>query len=127
MKQISTFLIALTMIPLISFAANGIDDIINALKNADAKKITDFFDTKVDISMPGKTGSYTKSQAESMIKDFFNNNKVQSFEEKHRGENNGMQYCTGNLVTQNGVYKTTFLTKLKGDNQLIQTLRFELK
>lgn len=127
MKQIFSFLIAGLIIPLMSFAASGVDDIIKALKSADAEQVAGFFDSKVDISVPGKTGAYNKPQAESILKDFFNNNKIQSFEEKHRGENNGMEYCTGNLITQNGVYKTTFFTKLKGDKQLIQTLRIESK
>lgn len=127
MKQIFTFLVAGLIIPLMSLAATGIDDIINALKNADAQQLVSFFDSKVEISVPGKTNTYNKFQAESIIRDFFNNNKVQSFEEKHKGENNGMQYCIGNLITQNGVYKTTFFTKLKDDKQLIQTLRFESK
>jgi len=111
--------------PFVLLAQNDMDDIIIALKNGDAQQLAAFFDNKVELSVPGKTSTYNKSQAESVINDFFNNNKIQSFEEKHKGKNNGMEYCIGNAVTSNGIYKTTFFTKLKSNKQLIQTLRFE--
>jgi len=44
----------------------------------------------------------------------------------HKGENNGATYCTGNLKTKNGVYRTTVFMKIKGAKNVLQTLRFEL-
>ncbi|HET7115772.1 MAG TPA: DUF4783 domain-containing protein, partial [Hanamia sp.] len=66
-----------------------------------------------------------KSKAEGVISDFFKTNPVKGFKVIHQGENAGSQYCIGNLMTGNGLYRTTIYTKQKGDVQVIQELRFE--
>jgi len=127
MKMIFTFLIATFILPCISFAnIEGIDDVIAALKKGDAATMANFFDNNVEISIIGKTGTYTTKQAEGILKSFFDNNSVQTFETVHKGENNSSIYCTGNLITSNGVYRTTVFMKIKGDKSVIQTLRLEL-
>jgi hypothetical protein len=75
--------------------------------------------------MPDKSNSYSKSQAELVLKDFFATNSVKSFEVLHKGENGGSQYCIGKLATKAGVYRTTIYMKQKGDQQVLQELRFE--
>ena len=75
--------------------------------------------------MPDKSNSYSKSQAELVLKDFFNNNPVKSFEVLHKGENAGSQYCIGTLVTKGGSFRTTIFMNQKGDKQLLQEIRFE--
>ena len=127
MKMIFTFLIATFILPCMSFVSTEeIDDVVSALNKGDAATMAKFFDNNVEISVLGKTGTYNTKQAESILKDFFDNNPIESFEMLHKGENNGATYCTGNLKTKNGVYRTTVFMKIKGDKNAIQTLRFEL-
>ena len=110
-------------IALISFS--GIDDVLNAVKSGNAAQIARFFDNTVEITMPDKSNNYSKSQAELVLKDFFSNNPVKSFEIIHKGENNGSQYCIGTMATKNGSFRTTIFMKQKGDKQLLQEIRFE--
>ncbi len=127
MKTIFTFLIAVVILPYMSFVSiEEVDDVISALNKGDAATMAKFFDNNVEISILGKTGIYSTKQAESILKDFFDNNPVESFEMLHKGENNGATYCTGNLKTKNGVYRTTVFMKIKGAKNVLQTLRFEL-
>ena len=104
---------------------SGIDDVVNAVKSGNAAQIAKFFDNTVEITMPDKSNSYSKSQAELVLKDFFSNNPVKSFEVIHKGENAGSQYCIGTLSTKNGSFRTTIFMKQKGDKQLLQEIRFE--
>lgn len=46
------------------------DEIVDALKSGDAEKLSRHFDQTVDISMPGKSNSYSKGQAEMVLKIF---------------------------------------------------------
>ncbi len=109
-----------------SFIINaGIDDVIAAMKSGNAGVVAKYFDNSVEISMPDKSNSYSKSQAELILKDFFVSNPVKSFEVIHKGENAGSQYCIGTLQTKNGSYRTTIFMKQKGDKQVLQELRFE--
>jgi hypothetical protein len=77
--------------------------------------------------MPDKSNSYSKSQAELVLKDFFSANTVKNFEVIHKGENSGSQYCIGTLVTKSGSYRTTIFMKQKGDKQVLQGITFESK
>ena len=75
--------------------------------------------------MPDKSNSYSKSQGELVLKDFFNSNMVKTFEVIHKGENAGSQYCIGTLITRAGSFRTTIYMKLKGDKQFLQGITFE--
>ncbi len=122
------FTIALSIFFLSSFTVNvGIDEVITAIKSGNAEQVAVYFDNNVEISMPDKSNSYSKSQAEIVLKDFFSSNPVKGFEVIHKGQNAGSQYCIGSLLTKNGSYRTTIFMKQKGDNQVLQELRFEKK
>jgi len=126
MKQIFTLII--TTLALSSFTLLiSIDDVVTALKNGDATQIAKYFDNTVEITMPDKSNSYSKNQAEIVLKDFFSTNGVISFQVNHKGENAGSQYCIGTLVTKNGSFRTTVFMKQKNDKQLLQEIRFENK
>jgi len=116
---------SLVLVMLSSFTIDSFTEIINALKSNNAAEVARYFDNTVEITIPGKISSYSKSKAELVISDFFKNNPVRGFKIIHQGENAGSQYCIGNLITGNGLYRTTIYTKQKGNNQLIQELRFE--
>lgn len=103
----------------------GIDDVIGAIKSGNATQMAKFFDASVEISMPDKSNSYSKSQAEMVLKDFFSTNSVKNFEVIHKGENAGSEYCIGTLQTKNGTYRTTIFMKQKKELQVLQELRFE--
>jgi len=106
---------------------SSIDEVIVAMKSGNASEIAKYFDNTVEINMPDKSAGYSKSQAELVLKDFFNSNSVKSFEVIHKGENAGSQYCIGTLVTKNGAFRTTIFMKKKGDKQVLQGITFENK
>lgn len=104
---------------------SSLDDVVNALKTGNPDQIIKYFDNTVEITMPDKSNTYSRSQAELVLRDFFNTNTVKSFDVQHKGENNGSQYCIGNLVTKGGTFRTTVFMKQKGDRLVLQELRFE--
>ena len=95
------------------------------MKTGNASQLSKFFDNSVEVSMTDKSNSYSKSQAEMVIKDFFSNNNVKGFEVIHKGENAGSQYCIGTLQTGNGAYRTTIFMKQKQGSEVLQELRIE--
>lgn len=126
MKHFFTLLTSLVILS--SFTLNlSIDEVVAGLKNGDAAQIARHFDNTVEITMPDKSNNYSKNQAEIVLKDFFTTNGVKGFEVLHKGENSGSQYCIGTLVTKNGSYRTTVFMKQKGDKQLLQEIRFEIR
>jgi hypothetical protein len=106
---------------------SSIDEVISGMKAGNATEVARFFDNTVEINLPEKSNSYSKSQAELVLKDFFNSNVVKGFDIIHKGENSGSQYCIGTLVTRNGSFRTTIFMKLKADKQVLQEITFESK
>ncbi|HSF45615.1 MAG TPA: DUF4783 domain-containing protein [Chitinophagaceae bacterium] len=102
-----------------------VDEILGAIKKGDAMKISRHFDNLVEITLNDRSSSYSRTQAEVVLKDFFSNHNVRSFTVIHRVNSNNGEYCVGTLNTSGGEYRTTILFKTKGDKKLVQELRFE--
>ena len=123
MKKILLYLSLFVLIS--SFKMLSFDDVINAVKSGDASQVSKFFDNTVEITLLEKSNSYSKSQAELVLHDFFTSNSVKNFEVLHKSDNAGSEYCIGNLQTNGGTYRTTIYMKQKGNKEVLQELRFE--
>ncbi|UEG51166.1 DUF4783 domain-containing protein [Ferruginibacter lapsinanis] len=124
MKRIITYISLVAIISSFTIQS-GIDDVVDAMKAGNYNEVAKFFDTNVEISMPDKSNSYSRSQAALVLKDFFTTNSIKGFDIIHKGENGGSQYCIGTLKSKNGTYRTTIFMKQKADVQVLQELRFE--
>lgn len=106
-------------------AHSGMDDVITALRNGNANELVKYVDDNIEISLPGKSDSYSRSQALVILQDFFSNNGVKTFEVKFKGENGGSQYCVGTLQTRSGNFRTTFLLTNRNGKQFVKEIRFQ--
>ena len=105
-----------------------LDDITYAIRAGNVGELSRYLDNRVDISLPDKSDTYSKIQAEMIIRDFFSTNGVQNFTVKHKGPTgSGSEFCVGILQTRNGDYRTTLFVKQKGDRQLLQEIRFQIQ
>ncbi|KAA2244694.1 DUF4783 domain-containing protein [Chitinophaga agrisoli] len=113
--------------PLRAFGGGPFEDVVSALKQGDAGSLSPHLDNTVEISIGGRASSYSKAQAEIILKDFFAKNQVKSFELLHQGEGGGSRYGIGNMTTSGGLYRTSFFLQKKGSALLLNQLRFESK
>lgn len=126
MKKNLGLVIASLSLFLTSFAPSyNIEEVLNALRTGNASGLAKYFDSRVDISLPNKSDNFSKNQAEMILKDFFASNVVKSFQVKHKGENNGSQFCIGLLQTKNGNFRTKLYMKQKGSQQVVQEIAFQ--
>src|SRR5580692_6764395 len=108
MKSVLGLAVLTVSLVLVSFRSSvGIDDIAVAMRSGNIGQISRYLDNRVDISLPEKSDTYSKSQAEMIIRDFFATNVVKNFLVQHKGENGGSEFCVGVLQTRNGDYRTT--------------------
>ncbi|HEX4850756.1 MAG TPA: DUF4783 domain-containing protein [Puia sp.] len=127
MKKVAGWALIICTLFLISFRSIfSIDAVATAIRSGNVNQLSPYLDYRVDISLPDKSDTYSKSQAEMVIRDFFANIGVRNFQVKQKGENNEFVYCVGILETQNGNYRTSLFLKQKGDKQFLQELRFQL-
>lgn len=108
-----------------AFAGN-LDNISMAIQSGNAKEVAKYFDNSVSITIYNSEQSYSKAQAEMVLKDFFAKNQPISFNIIHKGNSSeGSQYGIGTLVTQGGTFRTYVFIKKKGSQYYIQEIRFE--
>jgi len=96
-----------------------------SLAKADPKNLTKYFNEYVEISFDGEKSSYSKTQAEFVMKDFFKKYPPVSFELIHQGASKeGLKYAIGKYSYSKGSYRVYILIKQFRGNYLIDTLNF---
>jgi hypothetical protein len=127
MKAIFTSLLVASALILSSFGQSNssIDEVIGALRSGNANELSRYFDDNVEVTLPVKSDSYSKAQAQLILKDFFANNDVRGFELKHKGDSPGGHYCIGTLQTKSGNFRAHVFMKSKGSKELVKELRFQ--
>src|SRR5215218_10043785 len=103
----------------------GLDEVIAALKSGNATELARYVDDNIEIGLTDKTDNYSRAQALVILRDFFTNTGVRSFEVKHQGDNGGRQFCIGTLSTRSGAYRTTVFMTSKNGKQLVKEIRFQ--
>lgn len=121
---IVVFIFISAMLP----AQGGVlDGITTALKTGNASLLANDFDNSVEITIVNNDDVYSKSQAEMILKKFFNSNPPKSFKFIHQGNSaEGSHYGIGNyLSTEGGNFRTYVYVKQKDNQYKIQEIRFE--
>jgi hypothetical protein len=126
MKRILSTLLLGSVLMLSSFTAqNRIDEVIGALRSGNSTQLSGFFDENVELTLPDKSDSYSKAQAQLIIKDFFGNNGVKGFELKHKGDSPSGHFCIGTLQTNAGNFRTNVFMKIKNGKEVVKEIRFQ--
>ena len=102
------------------------DNIGKAFREGDASQLAVNFASSFDIILPGNEGTFSKQQAEMILKDFFSKNKPKGFVINHQGtSNDGSRYAIGTYKTVNQNYRAYILLKSFGNKLLISQLQLE--
>jgi len=122
-KIVLTLLLAGTVT--LASAQAVIGTIGSAIGSGNVTAITRYFDNAVSMSISGNQSTYSRSQAEMVLRDFFEKHPPKGFNMDHSGGNNGNRYAIGTLTTATGSYRTYFSVKQKDGTQIIQEIRIE--
>ena len=126
MKRLAGWVLAGMALILVSYRSfDNMDAVISAIRAGNVTQLSSFFDVRVEISLPDKSDTYSKSQAEMVISDFFNTRGVQNFKITQQGESGGTFFCAGFLQTRSGNFRTTLFFKQKGEKHFLQEIRFQ--
>lgn len=106
--------------------AGPFEEVVGAIKQGDVNGLSRYLDNTVEVNIVGKSNSYSKAQAEIILKDFFGKNQVKSFELIHQG-GEGSRFGIGNLATSGGTYRLSFFLQKKGGTLVLNELRIENK
>ena len=100
-------------------------DIKQAFRNGDAKKLTNYVGSTLELSVPGNESIYSKSQALMIIQNFFTKYPPSNFVILHQGGKVSSKYAIGNLTSGDKTFRVTFLLKIKENQVILHQLRIE--
>ena len=130
MKTMKFLLISALMLvctlPVVTAQSSEVpSDIISALDNGDAAKLSAYLNANVELVIGNKNDVFSKQQATGIIADFFRTNRVSSFQVLHKGNKEAASFAIGELKTTGGTYRVYVLTRKSGSQTVIQQLRIE--
>ncbi len=124
--RVSKILVLTGILMSFTVISSPFDNVVKALENGNVDSLSHYFDNMIDISLSGKSNSYSKSQASVILKSFFRENKVKNFHIIHKGTSKkGAHFGIGNMLTSNGKYRVTFFFRQKENSVILQELRFK--
>lgn len=124
MKYIFTLSIVLLFKTVTAF--DIIDDVAVAFKSGNSKELAQYFSSTVELSILNKEDIYSATQAELILKDFFEKNQPSSSKVIHKVISNA-NYKFGVIVlsTGKGVYRVNYELRINAGKFLITQIRIE--
>lgn len=132
MKNISAFGVFLLMwlcqITVTLAGDNTMTGVTEAIKKTDATKLATFFSNTIDLEVGEISGTYSKVQAEEIVRDFFKKTPLKTFTVKHEGSSNdGSEFLIGTYQSASKNYRVYVLMKKEFGTLLIKQLQFEVE
>jgi hypothetical protein len=102
-----------------------INNVKMAMKTGSSKELSQYFGSMVELNFDGEKSSYSKSQAEFVLKDFFKKNPPVNFEYIHQGSSKqGFRYAIGKYTITNSSFRIWILFKKDDSRYYVDTIDF---
>lgn len=97
----------------------------DALKAGSAKELVKYVNQSVEINVEGDINTYSKAQAEFVLRDFFKKYPVTDFAISHTGSSkSGLQYAIGTYKSNTNQLTVLIRVKQSGNTHLIHEISF---
>ncbi len=125
MKHIITLILVLA--PVLFYGQDAEKKAIHtAFEKGDAKALSSYLATGVDLSVKDVEGVYSQDQTVQILTRFFNDNPPTMFKPIHEGKSKSDDFFyIGDLQTSKGRYRVTYFLKNSDNNFVIKQLRLE--
>jgi hypothetical protein len=102
-------------------------EISQAIRQGSAREMSKYFGQNVDLTLPGSEGTFSKAQAEVILRNFFSKNTPTGLSVNHQGNSrDGSIFVIGTLQTRGGqTFRTYFLLKKVSDSFKLHQVQFE--
>lgn len=100
-------------------------EVRDAFRSASSKEVAKLLNETVDMKIQGNVKSYSKSQAEIILRDFFKKNPPVSFTIIHHGASKtGLPYAIGEYKSNADTYRVWVRVKKINNVFLVTEIRF---
>lgn len=121
----SFFLALFLLIGITSYGQSTTDHVKLALNAGSAKELIKYFNQVTELKIDDTGANYSKIQAESVLREFFQQNQVESFDYIHKGSSpEGLKYNIGMYNAKSGTFRVVILLKEVGGLYVVDTMNF---
>lgn len=107
-------------------AQEPLQEVVQYIRGGNVAGMVKYFDKSVGININNNQATYSSSQAEIILKDFFSKNVVKEFNVAQSGNReNNAQWAIGDLSTSTGSYQLYVKISMINNKFLIKDFRFE--
>jgi len=104
---------------------NVVDLVKESIKAGSAKELAKHLNTSVDVTIDGKPETYSRAQAEFVLRDFFKANPPSEFNIIHQGQSKGGQpFAIGQYKSRGNAFRVWMKIKVSGNQSLVQEISF---
>lgn len=106
--------------------AEVFDPVKDALREGSAKELVKYLNQSVDINLDGNFNTYSKAQAEFVLRDFFRKHRVTDFNIVHTGssKDGALQFAIGRYMSNAEHYNVLIRVKKVESVNLIHEINF---
>lgn len=102
-----------------------IEQVRETIQAGSAKELSKFLNQTVDVMIDEQLQSYSKAQAEFVLRDFFRNHPAAEFTIIHQGSSKGGQpFAIGLYKSGDETYRVFMKIKASDKQQLVHEIRF---
>lgn len=128
-KYIAAVILVLIMTGLHSMPAAAQGEVLTNAKSAirigSSKDLSRYFNSTVELGFEGNKSNYSQTQAEFVLKDFFNRTPATNFDYIHQGASReGLRYAIGKYSHHSGSYRVVIYVKQFKGNFVIDMIDF---
>lgn len=97
----------------------------DAVKAGDARELAKYFNTSIDLNLEGEVSTYSKAQAEFVLRDFFKKHSPTDFSIVHTGSSKGgLQFAIGKYQCGSDSYNVLMRVREVEKAYLIHEMSF---
>ncbi|MBX2965005.1 MAG: DUF4783 domain-containing protein [Cyclobacteriaceae bacterium] len=104
---------------------NVVDLVKESIKAGSAKELAKYLNTSVDVTIDNKPETYSRAQAEFVLRDFFKANPPSEFNIIHQGSSKGGQpFAIGQYKSGGNTFRVWMKIRISGNQSLVQEISF---
>lgn len=105
------------------YAQSPLEELNGCFDRGNVTCISRHFDDAVSMTLSGEQAIYSRTQAEMVLRDFFEKNSPREFHMKHTGGEAHTRYVIGVLHTTSGDFRIYYALKQKSNRAILLELR----
>lgn len=105
--------------------SSPIEEVNHAIEKANVSGISKYFDNAISLTLHNHQSIYSRSQAEMILREFFEKNMPTHFQMSHSGEEAHTRFVIGILSTSKGQFRLYYALKLKDEKYFFIEIRIE--